>query len=320
MFSRKAFVNSAQILYPMSDKFYTQSLRNLLLEVLESLDHSDTVFGLPQSEFFIPSKMNSLKITRYGETLATPYGVAAGPHTQLSRNIVASWLMGARYIELKTVQTLDEIEVKKPCIDMQDEGYNCEWSQELKIKNSFNEYLNAWIVIHIINHKMDWGSPIETIFNMSVGYDLQGIMNENVQWFFDNMADCSFILAEKIKEIQNIYPAIDKLYIPNKISNNITLSTMHGCPPNEIEEISAYLIREKKLHTTVKLNPTLLGPEKLRYILNEKLAYPIEVPQEAFHHDIKYADALSIIKNLWALSQENNLHFAIKLTNTLEVK
>ena len=33
---------------------------------------------------------------------------AAGPHTQLAVNIIAAWLCGARYIELKTIQTLDE--------------------------------------------------------------------------------------------------------------------------------------------------------------------------------------------------------------------
>ncbi len=68
----------------------------------------------------------------------------------MAHNIIASWLVGARYIELKTVQTLDELEVTKPCIDMEDEGYNCEWSQELKIQDSYDEYLNAWILIHIL--------------------------------------------------------------------------------------------------------------------------------------------------------------------------
>ena len=47
---------------------------------------------------------------RYGQMLETPLGVAAGPHTQLSQNIIAAWLCGARYMELKTVQTLDELD------------------------------------------------------------------------------------------------------------------------------------------------------------------------------------------------------------------
>ena len=96
---------------------------------------------------------------RCGQLLETPLGVAAGPHTQLSQNLIAAWLTGARYMELKTVQVLDELEVTKPCIDMADEGYNCEWSQELKLEQSFDEYLNAWIVLHVLKDQFGWGRP-----------------------------------------------------------------------------------------------------------------------------------------------------------------
>ena len=195
---------------------------------------------------------------RYGKELETPVGMAAGPHTQLAINIIAAWLCGARYIELKTIQTLDELEVSKPCIDMQDEGYNCEWSQELKIEQSFNEYLNAWIIIHILRRELGFEGPLGTLFNMSVGYNLEGILYENVQWFFDKMKDCSAELIEAKDSIRKIYPRIDELEISSCISDHITLSTMHGCPPDEIGKIGLYLINEKKLHTTIKLNPTLL--------------------------------------------------------------
>ncbi|HED08785.1 MAG TPA: putative selenate reductase subunit YgfK, partial [Ignavibacteria bacterium] len=169
---------------------------------------------------------------------------------------------------------MDEIEVAKPCIEMEDEGYNCEWSQELKIKDSFDEYLNAWILIHVLKDKFGWNSlEFGTIFNMSIGYDLKGIMNSNIQWFLDKMNDCSEELDEKIDSLTGIYPHIKNLKIPARISNCVTLSTMHGCPPDEIESIAKYLIEKRELHTTVKLNPTLLGAGELRYILNEKLGY-----------------------------------------------
>ena len=100
---------------------------------------------------------------------------------------------------MKTVQTLDEINVTKPCIDMEDEGYNCEWSQELKIKDSYEEYLNAWIIIHILKHKFGWDTNESGfIFNLSVGYDLKGILNEKVQCYLDKMNDSSDEMKEKI--------------------------------------------------------------------------------------------------------------------------
>jgi putative selenate reductase len=62
---------------------------------------------------------------------------------------------------------------------------------------------------------------------------------------------------------------------------------MHGCPPDEVEKIGCYFIEDRKLHTTIKLNPTLLGPEKLRDILNDELGFDVEVPDLAFEHDLK---------------------------------
>lgn len=301
-----------------SDKFHTISLRQLLQLIINEYDSSNSIFGIPIELFYTPKQNNPLTTSVFNQKLHTPLGVAAGPHSQMAQNIIGSWLMGARYIELKTVQTLDELEVSKPCIDMQDEGYNCEWSQELKIHESFNEYLNAWIVIHILNHKFGWDNEIGTIFNMSVGYNLQGIMNDNVQWFFEKMGNCENELKIKIEEISSVYPKIKDIEIPSTLSNNITLSTMHGCPANEIEDIAKYLLEKKKLHTYVKLNPTLLGPECLREILNDKLNFKTNVPDIAFEHDLKYPDAVRIIKSLQSVAKDNNLEFGLKLTNTLE--
>ncbi len=302
----------------MTDKFSIIPLKQLLKIVLDQIDTKGQFFGIPEEVFFAPSSNDPFKLKRFGKFLETPIGVAAGPHSQMAQNIIASWLCGARYIELKTIQTLDELEVAKPCIDMQDEGYNCEWSQELKIKESFDQYLNAWILIHILQHKFGRKSKnIGTIFNMSIGYDMQGILKDNVQWFFKKMKDCSLEKDKKIKEISDFYPAITEIEIPDCISDNITLSTMHGCPPEEIEKIGLYLIQEKKLHTIIKLNPTLLGKENLHQILDNS-GFKTQVPDEAFEHDLNYPDALKIIHNLQKAAVQNDVHFGLKLTNTLE--
>jgi len=276
--------------------------------------------GIPGSLFFRPRPTDPFGFTRYGRYLETPIGVAAGPHTQLAQNIIAAWLCGARYIELKTIQTLDELEVSKPCIDMQDEGFNCEWSQELKVKESFTEYMNAWIIIHVLRRELRFPGQSGTLFNMSVGYNLDGIMNANVQDYFRLMLDCTDELAIARKSIRSVYPEIDAIDIPSRISDHVTLSTMHGCPPEEIEKIGLYLIREKKLHTTIKLNPTLLGAEELRELLNNRLGFKTVVPDQAFGHDLKYPEALQILESLEAASAEHGLQFGVKLTNTLETE
>ena len=65
----------------------------------------------------------------------------------------------------------------------------------------------------------------------------------------------------------------------NVVSDTITLSTMHGCPPDEIEAIVLYLLNERKIHTSVKCNPTLLGADRVRGIINDDLGFSdIPVP------------------------------------------
>jgi len=299
----------------MSDKLYTLPIDRLLNWILVE-EQQGKIFGYYKELFFQPKTDDCFKTIRYNQKLDTPLGVAAGPHTQLSQNIILSYLFGSRYIELKTVQVLDSIEVTKPCIDMIDEGYNCEWSQELSIEESYNQYLDAWILIHLLNDK--FGYDFNAIFNISVGYDLKGIKSKKVEWFLNKMLDSSFEIEQKINQLSNIYPQIKNIEIPSQISNNVTLSTMHGCPPDEIEKIAQHLIEDWKFHTAVKLNPTILGKEKLREILNEKLNYDIVVPDEAFEHDLKFEDAVKLIERLMQKANDNKVEFGLKMTNTLE--
>ena len=102
-------------------------------------------------------------------------------------------------------------------------------------------------MIHILKDKLKIGNTDEPgfIFNMSVGYNMEGIMKENVQRFFEKMNNASEELKQKINEINDIYPNVVNLKINTQISDNITLSTMHGCPPEEIEQIGNYLINYK---------------------------------------------------------------------------
>ena len=73
-----------------------------------------SIFGIKKPFAADPKKMSTI----FGRGLETPFGPAAGPHTQLTQNIVASYVAGSRFFELKTVQKLDgeDLPVSKPCI------------------------------------------------------------------------------------------------------------------------------------------------------------------------------------------------------------
>ena len=202
----------------MSDRFQPLSMEQLTGWVFDELDTRDQLFGVPRDAFFIPRPDDPFGRSIYGQELETPFGVAAGPHTQLAQNIIVSWLVGARFIELKTIQTLDELDVHKPCIDLQDEGYNVEWSQELKVFESFDEYLRAWVLIHALHRRLGFpGDRPKMLFNMSVGYDLAGIQKPNVQWYLDAMDDASAHLPAYLDIVAERYPAVRDLDIPTRL-------------------------------------------------------------------------------------------------------
>lgn len=303
----------------MSDQMRGLPFDRLLSWVLTELKETGSIFGIPRALFFTPNKDAPYASELFGSRLATPIGPAAGPHTQLAQNIIAAWLSGGRFIELKTVQIMDELEIPRPCIDMADEGYNVEWSQELKLAQSADEYVKAWVLIHILRRVLRFEeAPFGTVFNMSVGYDLAGIESPPMQKFMDTLEDASAEIAQIREILVRRFPQFAEIEIPTRLITSVTLSTMHGCPPDEIEEISRYLIEERNLHTFVKLNPTLLGKEEVMRILHDGLGYnEIEIPDQVFEKDLQYDRAVALIRSLKESAAARGLTFGVKLSNTL---
>src|SRR6185369_14770355 len=141
------------------------------------------IFDLPEGRFFRGIPGLDLSVDFHGHRASTPLGPAAGPHGQLAHNIALSWLGGSRIIELKTVQILDELKIPRPCIDAANVGYNVEWSQELKLEQSLREYVGASMLVEILKASRLIGEnvPGDTVFDMSVGYNLDGIRSPRVR-------------------------------------------------------------------------------------------------------------------------------------------
>ncbi|MBP1705895.1 MAG: Glutamate synthase small chain [Chloroflexi bacterium] len=306
----------------MSDRFHPISMEQLTDWIFTELERKDSVFGISRAAVFVPRPSHPFRRRESGAELETPFGVAAGPHTQMAQNIVVAWLTGARVIELKTVQDLDELDVHKPCIDVTDEGYNVEWSQELRVHESFDEYLRAWVLIHALHRALGFpGDRPGVLFNMSVGYDLAGIRGPKVQWYLNAMTDASAWLPAYVDIVARRCPSVREIEVPDRLSDSVTLSTMHGCPPDEIERISLYLLEDRGLHTQVKCNPTLLGPELVRGIVNDELGFgDVPIPDAAFGHDLRYEDAVPMFERLRRAAEARGVGFGLKLSNTLEVE
>ena len=267
----------------------------------------------------------------FDEKIETPYGPAAGPNSQLAQNIIAAYAAGSRFFELKTVQQMDGEElskcVSKPCITAHDECYNCEWSTELYVPQAYDEYVKAWWACKLMAKEFSMGDPNGFVFNMSVGYNLDDIKKPKTNTYIDNMMDAS--QTEIWNECKSWtlahldqFEHIDAAYvesIPARVSNSITESTLHGCPPAEIEAIAKYLITEKHLNTFIKCNPTLLGYEYARKRLDSLGFDYIAFTDSHFLTDLQWEDAIPMFERLMALCQQEGVEFGLKLTNTFPV-
>ncbi|MBE7718796.1 MAG: putative selenate reductase subunit YgfK [Lacrimispora celerecrescens] len=309
----------------MGDRMTPMPFEQLVDWIVKEHDNSGTVFGVYRP--YKADKKDNRKI--FGRTLETPMGPAAGPHTQLTQNIVASYYSGSRFFELKTVQILDgeDLPVSKPCIRADDECYNCEWSTELYVPQAQDEYIKAWILLHIIAKEYGLGAMDGFQFNMSVGYDLEGIKSPKINSFIDSMKDakdteifksCKSYLLDHMDLFKNVTKE-DIENIPSEICNSVTLSTLHGCPPQEIQRIATYLIEEKGLNTFIKCNPTLLGYEFARKTMDDMGYDYIAFGDFHFLDDLQYEDAVPMLKTLMALAEKKNLEFGVKITNTFPV-
>ncbi|OIO08883.1 MAG: glutamate synthase [Elusimicrobia bacterium CG1_02_63_36] len=308
----------------MSDDLIPRPFSKLLTRMLREIESHDAIFDLPSRSFLRDAKGKDLSVRFHGKKASTPLGPAAGPHSQLAQNIVLAWLGGSRIIELKTVQILDELEIPRPCIDMRNVGFNVEWSQELRLKQSIEEYAKASMLIEILrtSGKLPMADGLESvIYDMSVGYDLKGIKSAPVQAFLDGMRDASELIERFRSEIPTEFKRFRDLDFQAKLSDTLTLSTFHGCPPEEIERIVDYLLREKKISSIIKLNPTLLGPGALRALMNDSLGYKhYYTPDSAFENDATWDVAVGFCERLSKTAAAEGLGFGVKFNNTLIVE
>lgn len=306
----------------MSDKMRGIPFPELLKTAVTEYREKKSLYYVPVHEISTP---RAIKIA--GRPLSMPVGPAAGPHTQLAQNLLAGCAAGARIFELKTVQIMEgeELGIAKPCIYVADEAYNTEWSTELTVKEAAEEYIKAYLAIRLLSREFNWDDSFQ--FHISVGYDLKGIQSPKVDQFLNVMQDASRsdFWIQCLREAEDCLPLfqhVDAAFLQKvdpHISELVTLSTMHGCPADEIERIAAYLIEEKGFHTYIKCNPTLIGYDKVCSLL-DALGYGyMSFDTSHFEHDMKLEDAVSMIGRLMALAAEHGRTFGVKLTNTFPV-
>ena len=310
----------------MSDRMHPIPFEALLDWILGEYRSEGSVFGLKKF-WHAPEGAGQPFM---GRDIESAVGPAAGPHTQLAQNIVAAYLCGARVFELKTVQVIDggDLHVSKPCILAEDEGYNCEWSTELTVPQARDEYIKAWVLLHVLAKELGLGRTDGFAFCMSVGYDLTGIQSPKIDGFLNDMKDasntemyreCLAVLARRLGDFSR-FTSEDLAAISPNPCNNVTISTMHGCPAGDIEQIVCHLLENKGLHLMLKCNPTLVGFDRAKEVLDALGYNYLHFEPESFDNDLQYADAVPMLRRLRERAAALGLFFGVKLTNTFAVK
>ncbi len=296
----------------------------LVTRMFRELEQHDAIYDLPRRKFFLGNHDRDLSVYFHGKVASCPLGPAAGPQSQMAQNLVLSWLGGCRIMELKTVQIMDELDIPRPCIDMQTVGYNVEWSQELKLEQSLAEYVKGAMLIRMLERSdvIDVAPGFDSvIYDMSVGYDLKGIKTDRVQAFITGMQSCGELVDQYRREIPDEFAHLRDLDYDTHLSDTLTLSTFHGCPPDEIEKIIDYLLEHNRLNCVIKLNPMLLGPTRARQLLHDQMGYDdVRIPDTAFERDAKWPQVVEFTERLKTKADELGLGLGVKFTNTLIVE
>lgn len=290
-------------------------------------ERQDRLFELPRRSWHLPPADGlNLGVHFHGLHAGNPSGPAAGPHTQMAQNLLLSYAAGARILELKTVQIDDRLTISRPCIDMTNVGYNVEWSQELLVAESLREYVAGSMLIEMFRRSEALtggqltGPAGDVIYDLSVGYDLAGIRSAKVCGFLNGMRDATADVARLREQIPRRFSAARDLAYPTRLASSVTLSTFHGCPADEIEKISEFLLSEHDLDVVVKMNPPTLGKERLEHLLHDVLGYAeLSVNPTAYTSVVPFAESVELCHRLRGFARARGRQVGFKFSNTLEV-
>ena len=110
--------------------------------------------------------------------------------------------------------------------------------------------------------------------------------------------------------------------VPARIADTVTLSTFHGCPPAEIEQIVEHLFARHRMNVVVKLQP---DAARLRR-RGRTPARPARLRRDRARSARRsratsgWDDALALFARLEGAARRAGLALGVKLTNTLVVR
>ncbi len=288
--------------------------------ILNESKRSGSIFGI--RDFYQANPFKTLNV--FDEKLETPFGPAAGPHTQYAQSIIAAYVTGCRFFELCTVCPRD---IKQDREIAADGEINVEGAVNLTIEQSFDEYVKAWIAITVLSVEYEMGGMNGFVFNETVGYNYDDFRSPEITEFLSNMRDasetpifkeCIAYLKDNINLFQNLtLEDIDD--ISPVISTAVSVGTSPDCSLHEIENIAKYLMVDMGLNIGIKLSTTLLGYDYCRSTLDSMGYFDIEINKDVIDRSVKYHDMIPLINRLLGVANKEGRLFGVKLIGSFPV-
>ena len=158
---------------------------------------------------------------------------------------------------------------------------------------------------------------------MSVGYDLAGIRSARVRGFLDGLMDAT---RGRRPAAGDRFPApvaqFRDLPFPTRISDTLTLSTFHGCPPERDrgDRRASSSARSGSTSWSSSIRPCSAA-RRSTAILHDALGYrELNVPDRAFDKDATWEQVAGFVDRLGACARARGRGFGVKFSNTLVVE
>ncbi len=298
------------------------SFEKLMGMLIEEYRSEGSIFGV--KDFY---KAKRARLPIFGMRIENPVGPAAGPVTQTAQGIIAAYLSGARFFELKTVVPGEET-YEKPSASIGDRTYSSEHPSEMPISEAFAEYVKAYYAIKLISTAFELGVPEGFVFNMSLGGCLEDLKSDKMNSFIEGLKSAEY--TSVWRECENWARAhmdeldgIDGTYLSD-ISPRVCCAAVfapnEGLSAAEIEEAAAYLIEEKRLHTFIRLSPDLLGYYSIRGILDINGYDDMEISKERMDKNALYDDLKPAFNRLQSKADSYRLEFGVKVCDGLIIE
>ncbi len=305
----------------MIDNLKPLTFDHLMRWILREQKKSGSIFGV--RDFYQANPFKTLPLG--SDRIETPFGPAAGPHTQYAQSIIAAYAAGCRFFELRTVcpRELNQ----DPEISIGTEALNVEGAGNLTFEESYEEYVKAWVAIKVLSVEYKMGGMDNFIFNISAGYTYEDFKSPEMTEFLDKMLDarksdifidCIQYLRDHLDMFQNLTNEdIDD--ISPMISHGISVCTSIDCSLTELENIARYLMINKKFDIGIKLSSAMLGYEYCRNTLDSMGYFDIEISRETIERCVRYYDMVPIINKLMGIANKEGRLFGVKLTGAFPV-